>query len=205
MQTAVRGPPGAAQGSPAGTRRSSVTSPNGAAMSSGSRTQPVPEPCATSSQAPVSGYPIRRIPAPEALLQPDGSVVIPPAVAGHVLRALVRDLTARVAADGGRLAPGVQRVLFALHAAAQQPVPVQGCDTASVPVSGGTIGLTVDQAAAVLECSPQWVRHLLAAGRLDGHRAGARLWLVDPDSLDAYRKGAPCPSSSPTPSSAAPA
>ncbi len=47
--------------------------------------------------------------------------------------------------------------------------------------------LTAGQTARELECSVQWVRALLEAGRLRGCRT--RLgWLVDPQSLELYRR-----------------
>ena len=45
---------------------------------------------------------------------------MPAAVAGEVLRALMRDLTARVRADGGEVSPAVRQLLYALHAADEQ-------------------------------------------------------------------------------------
>lgn len=125
------------------------------------------------------------------LLRPDGSVTVPAAVAGEVLRALVRDLTARVRLDGGEVSPQVRQLLYALHAATEQAPRVElTCDTASVITPPVTVEVTVDQAAAALECTPQWVRHLIGDGRLRARRAGARLWLIDRADLDAYRTGA---------------
>ena len=122
-------------------------------------------------------------------LRPDGSVVIPGDVAGEVLRALVRDLTARVRADGGEVSPSVRRVLYALHDAtqrAEQPEP--GSDNGTPAVLPATVELTAHQAALLLECSPEYARRLARSGRVHARRAGPA-WLIDSASLDAYRKG----------------
>ncbi|HEY9475776.1 MAG TPA: helix-turn-helix domain-containing protein [Mycobacteriales bacterium] len=129
----------------------------------------------------------------EGLVRPDGSVVVPGSVAGEVLAALVRDLTARIRADGGEVSPAARRVLYALHSAAQchDQVPDER------PGSGvGTVGarrvmvepLTAADAAGMLECSTGYVRRLCRTGRLTARRT-ASVWLIDPVSLDAYAKG----------------
>ncbi|MFF0408738.1 helix-turn-helix domain-containing protein [[Kitasatospora] papulosa] len=122
-------------------------------------------------------------------LRPDGSVVIPVDVAGEVLRSLVRDLTARVRADGGEVSPSVRRVLYALHEASQraeQPPPGSDAGTPAPPPA--TVELTAHQAALLLECSPEYARRLARSGRVDARRAGPA-WLISRASLDAYRKG----------------
>lgn len=131
------------------------------------------------------------------LLRPDGSVIVPAAIAREVLRALTRDLTARVRADGGEVSPGARRLLYALHAAAEahDRAPVVDAvadpmiDTETVPPAPGTVEITATDAAGRLGCSAQYMRTLIRAGRVSGRRAGARLWLVDVASLDAYRTG----------------
>ncbi|MBT2450932.1 helix-turn-helix domain-containing protein [Streptomyces sp. ISL-43] len=121
------------------------------------------------------------------LVRPDGAVLVPAAVAGEVLRALVRDLTARVRADGGEVSPAVRRLLYALHAADEQHQ--QASSAAGTPaVAPATVELTAQQAAALLECSPEYARRLARSGRLRARRAGP-VWLVDAASLEAYRKG----------------
>ncbi|WP_327430934.1 helix-turn-helix domain-containing protein [Streptomyces sp. NBC_01236] len=127
-------------------------------------------------------------PDPEvaALLRPDGSVTVPASIAGDVLRALVRDLTTRVRADGGEVSPAVRRLLYALHTAEQQDAPGFPTETPSVPTA--TVELGMREVAALLECSPQYARRLAREGHLQARRAG-RIWLVDPGALDAFRKG----------------
>lgn len=128
---------------------------------------------------------------PPDMLRPDGSVLIPPDVAGDVLRALIRDLTARVRADGGEVGPRVRRVLYALHAAAQHPTapPVEHGSGNGTPAGpADTVEeVTVSEAAVLLECSTEYVRRLVRNGTLTGRRHGARTWALDRAALDAYR------------------
>ncbi|MFD8610535.1 excisionase family DNA-binding protein [Streptomyces sp. NPDC059631] len=129
----------------------------------------------------------------ERLLRADGSVIVPATVAGDVLRALVRDLTARVRADGGELTPGVRRLLYALHTAAQHADAFDSVTapfdstaaTGSTPRASGTV--CVAEAAALMGCTPRHVRALIADGRLSAERVGARVWAIDPAALDHYR------------------
>ncbi|MFJ7587162.1 helix-turn-helix domain-containing protein [Streptomyces sp. NPDC097617] len=130
----------------------------------------------------------------EHLTRADGSVIVPPYVAGDVLRALVRDLTARVRADGGEITPGVRRLLYALHTAAQTTELECDNSTAPRPAATGTAPHTpgtvaVAEAAALMGCSPRHVRALIGAGRLPAQRVGARVWGIDRAALDHYRHG----------------
>ncbi|AJC60166.1 hypothetical protein GZL_07616 [Streptomyces sp. 769] len=128
------------------------------------------------------------------MMRADGSVIVPPTVAGEVLRALVRDLTARVRADGGEVPPPeVRRVLYALHTAAQR-ADASDSDTApfepttatgTAPGPSGTV--CVAEAAALMGCTPRYVRALIAAGHLPAERVGERVWAIDTDALDHYR------------------
>lgn len=123
------------------------------------------------------------------LVRADGAVVVPAHVAGEVLRALVRDLTTRVRADGGEVSPAVRQLLYALHDAAQTPAttaPSSGDGTP--PASPATVELTAHQAALLLECSPEYARRLARTGRVRARHVGPA-WLIDSASLDAYRKG----------------
>ncbi|WUQ57126.1 helix-turn-helix domain-containing protein [Streptomyces virginiae] len=52
--------------------------------------------------------------------------------------------------------------------------------------------LTAEQAALLLGCSTEYVRRLARTGRVLARRAGPA-WLIDPASLDAYRKGQQTP------------
>jgi excisionase family DNA binding protein len=126
------------------------------------------------------------------LLQPDGSVVVPAAIAEDVLRMIVLALDTRSRADGGSLGPMARRVLWALHRAAQrhdaQQAQLTG-DVASDVPRLATVEVTVAEAAELLGCTPQWVRYLLSTGRITGRKVSPRLWLVDRASLDAYRYG----------------
>ncbi|MFE3635815.1 helix-turn-helix domain-containing protein [Streptomyces sp. NPDC059168] len=132
-------------------------------------------------------------PNAEHLTRADGSVIVPATVAGEVLRALVRDLTARVRADGGELSPRVREVLYALHTAAQRADAFDSVTapfdstaaTGSTPRPSGTV--CVAEAAALMGCTPRHVRALITAGRLPAERVGARVWAIDPAALDHYR------------------
>lgn len=123
------------------------------------------------------------------LLRPDGSVTVPPSVAGEVLRALVRDLTARARADGGELSPDARRVLHALHAAAVRGDHTRpGSGDGTPQQSPATVELTAAEAALAMRCSPSYARRLARSGRVRARRAGP-VWLIDSASLDAYRTG----------------
>jgi excisionase family DNA binding protein len=131
-------------------------------------------------------------PGVASLLREDGSVVVPASVAREVLRALVRDLTARVRADGGEVSPDVRRVLWALHEAAQradEPGRVSSADAGSSRVRTDAAGyVTVAVAARRLECSPRWIQRLARGGRIEAVRAGP-VWLVSETALERHRKG----------------
>lgn len=127
------------------------------------------------------------MPEPDNLLQADGSVLVPPDVARELLRPLVLGLAARCRADGTALSPRAVRLLHALHnSAEQQPSSADG----TPPSAPATVELTAPEAAELLACSPEYVRRLARTGRLAGRRAG-RAWLINRDSLDTYRHGAP--------------
>ncbi|MEV0912698.1 helix-turn-helix domain-containing protein [Streptomyces sp. NPDC049967] len=158
----------------------------------------------TSNDTPTAGYQIRRnsgVEAPLDVVRDDGSVVIPAAVAGDVLRALVRDMTERVRADGGEVPAGVRRLLYALHAAAQRaeqhvekhraaPLIEHSSDNGTAPPPTATVAyVSVGEAAALLGCSTEYVRRLARTGIVRARRIGARAWAVDPAALDDYRHG----------------
>ncbi|MFJ7590824.1 helix-turn-helix domain-containing protein [Streptomyces sp. NPDC097617] len=160
-------------------------------MSSPSRDHRVSTPSVASSDASSTGYQIRRNREPEQSLDltlDDGSVVIPPAVAGDVLRALVRDITVRIRADGGEVGPGVRRLLYALHEAAQRAELEHSSDIGTaLPPPATVVEVSVDEAAALLECTPEYVRRLARRGTLTARRLGARAWAIDRTALDHYR------------------
>lgn len=137
-------------------------------------------------------------PGARHLVRDDGSVIVPAAVASEVLRALVRDLTARVHADGGEVSAEARRVLYALHEAAERRErEVASSDVGTLDPQPATVELTAQQAASLLECSPEYARRLARSGRLRARRAGL-VWLIDSASMEAYRKGHhPCHPSSP--------
>lgn len=127
--------------------------------------------------------------APLDLIRPDGSVVVPASVAGEVLRALVRDLTARVRADGGEVSPGVRRLLHALHTADQRPDPAASgpsSDPGTTQPAWANVEITAGEAAALLGCSAEYVRRLARTGRFQARRIGA-VWLINSADLDRYR------------------
>jgi excisionase family DNA binding protein len=123
---------------------------------------------------------------PDGLLLPDGTVLIPPDVARELLRPLVLGLAARCRADGTALSPRTVRLLHALHNSAEHET---GSGSGTITAQPATVELTAPEAAELLACSPEYVRRLARAGRLVGRRAG-RAWLIDRESLNAYRHGA---------------
>ncbi|MFF4347847.1 helix-turn-helix domain-containing protein [Streptomyces sp. NPDC001530] len=165
-------------------------------MSSPGRDHGVSTPTPSRGNADSSGYQIRRNRPDEPpldLVRPDGSVVIPSAVAGDVLRALVRDLTARVRADGGEIGPGVRQLLYALHTAAQRIDIEHSSDNGTAPPPTGNVStgteVSVPEAAALLGCTPEYVRRLARTGAITARRIGARTWAIDRAALDNYRHG----------------
>lgn len=117
------------------------------------------------------------VPGPGRLLRADGAVIVPPAVAGEVLRAVVRDLTARVRADGGQVAPR------------GPPGPVRAApgrtthrmfESTTAPFDSSATGSPshqprrVAQAATLMGCPPRHIRALITGGRLPTQRVGAR-------------------------------
>ncbi|MGI5512751.1 helix-turn-helix domain-containing protein [Streptomyces sp. CA-106131] len=153
-------------------------------------------PTPTSNNTPTSGEQIRWNGGLGGLVRPDGSVIVPAAVAGDVLRALVRDLTARVRVDGGKVAPGVRRLLYALHTASQaaEADPEHRFEHETAPSRPGIVAtsegewLSAEDAAQVLGCSVQYARRLAASDAFTARRIG-RTWLIDRTSLDTYRHG----------------
>jgi excisionase family DNA binding protein len=125
----------------------------------------------------------------DCLRRPDGSVLVPAEVAGSLLQVAVLGLRELVRRDGGAVAPELQRLLYALHDAAEAADAPEVEPAASV-ASGSASGsyATVAQAAFSLGCSQGWVRSLARRGLLLASRAG-RAWLIDRASLDAYRHG----------------
>lgn len=121
-----------------------------------------------------------------------GAVVVPAEVAGELLRAVIRDLTVQARRDGMLVSDRARAVLHALHLAAvdhDRACSATGSTGAEpVIIRPQVTAMTIKEAAAELECSPRWVRSLVAAGRLRARRSG-RVLLVDAADLDAYRRG----------------
>jgi excisionase family DNA binding protein len=113
-------------------------------------------------------------------------VSVPAALAGEVYAALVLGLAVRVRRDGARLSPATQRLLADLRDAADRHA--RGCATATdLRVSFvQRETMTTAEAATRLGCTQTRVRALAASGRLRGRRT-ARVWLLDPRSVNAYR------------------
>jgi excisionase family DNA binding protein len=110
------------------------------------------------------------------LLRPDGSVVVPADLAAVVMEILVLKLAGEVRATGGSLTPSARELLVALVEASQRPEVPADLVVANPQVAG----VSVAEAAARMGCSRQYVRRLLAAGRLAGRRSGG-VWLVHLD------------------------
>ena len=146
---------------------------------------------ASRAREPTQAPPLRRV------RRLDGSVLVPAGAAAEMLRVLVVGLTEIARRDGGEVSAGMHRLLYALHDAAEQhdqrtaaPVPAPaGAATGSDPNTRASVDLSIDEAAARLECSPRWVRQLVSTGRIQGRRAGQRAWLVDADDFERYRRG----------------
>ncbi|MFJ7209811.1 helix-turn-helix domain-containing protein [Streptomyces sp. NPDC098789] len=168
-------------------------------MNAHNRSQRVPNPLATCADDARSGYQIRRFDGSDrarpgrSTLRPDGSVIVPPALASEVVLILSGHLDARVRTDGGELSTEARRLLVALQVGADhataEPVCPAATGSASADLGTVEVTVTVTEAAALMECSPRWIRSLIEAGRLPARRAGERLWLVDRAALDHYRQG----------------
>ncbi|MFD9905887.1 helix-turn-helix domain-containing protein [Streptomyces sp. NPDC059063] len=132
-----------------------------------------------------------------SLRRADGSVIVPPTVAGEVARILFAHLDARARTDGGELSRAARRLLVELQAAAQHTdhppafesdtAPFESAATGSTPPEPGTVRVPVAEAAALMECSPRWIRHLITTGQLPAQRVGARVWAIDRAALNHYR------------------
>ncbi|MGQ4355265.1 helix-turn-helix domain-containing protein [Streptomyces drozdowiczii] len=104
-------------------------------------------------------------------------MLIPPSLADPVLRILLRDVTARVSVDGGRVAPGVPGLLWALKAAAEREEAEEGSAPGTPVERPVSVEIGIAEAALELGCSEGYVRRLARAGRLRGRKVG-RVWLV---------------------------
>jgi excisionase family DNA binding protein len=123
-------------------------------------------------------------PGARRLVREDGSVVVPPALAGEVLRCLLRDLSSRVRADGGELSAGVRELLWGLHAAATEAEQQTSSVSGTLEAAAARVEIGISDAAQRLGCSPEYARRLARRGRLSARRVG-RTWLVDAAALAA--------------------
>ncbi|MGI5182236.1 helix-turn-helix domain-containing protein [Dactylosporangium sp. CA-152071] len=118
----------------------------------------------------------------------DGSVVVPPHLAGAVRRILVRDLAQHIRTDGGAPTADVRNLVYAFaRAEHHHDQDAAGFATETPPAATPKLEISTAAAAALLECSAQHVRSLVRSGRILGRRAGQRAWLIDRASLDAWR------------------
>lgn len=131
------------------------------------------EPCACADRA--SGRGLR---PPGALLCADGSVLIPQDLAAEVLGALVRDVTARVRADGAQPSASCRDLLKALYEAAH-PGPGTGAGSGRGTCSAepDTIEIPVSDIAEVMGASREYVRRLCRTGALPARKVGG-VWLI---------------------------
>lgn len=129
------------------------------------------------------------------LVRPDGSVVVPAAVADGMLRLLVLGVTTASRMNaGGSPSVAVLEVLHALNMAAvkadEVPMSVSGPksdETGIIEVQGVT-WQTCSEVAALLQCTERSVRRACEQGRLPAKKTG-RQWLIREDHLDTYRFG----------------
>ncbi|WP_329220281.1 helix-turn-helix domain-containing protein [Streptomyces microflavus] len=115
--------------------------------------------------------------AARRLLREDGSVLIPAALAGPVLRVLLRDLGARFHVDNGRVSPSVVGLLWALAEAADRVEVEEGSGPGTPAERPVSVEISTAAAARELGCSESYVRRLARAGRLRGRKVGS-VWLV---------------------------
>ncbi|WP_262015650.1 helix-turn-helix domain-containing protein [Micromonospora sp. Mcm103] len=113
---------------------------------------------------------------------------MPAHLAGAVRRILVVDLAQHVRTDGGAPTAALRALLYAL--ARGEHHHDQAADrfaTETPNPAGRIVEISTDDAAALLECSPQHVRRLCRSGGVSARRAGRRAWLIDAADLDRYR------------------
>ncbi|AYF31471.1 hypothetical protein CSH63_29300 [Micromonospora tulbaghiae] len=119
------------------------------------------------------------------LLRPDGAVLVPGEVAGELLAAAVRDMTARARRDGLSVSPRAVVVLQALHVAAERHDTDRFANEPP-PRPAAKVEIDSEDAAQRMGCTAQHVTRLCRAGRITGRQVG-RVWLIDRASLDSYR------------------
>lgn len=125
--------------------------------------------------------------AARRLLREDGSVVIPAALAGPVLRVLLRDVGARLKADQGAVPSSVSGLFWALALAAERAEAEESSGAGTVSERPVSMEMSTAAAARQLGCSEGYVRRLARSGRLQGRRLGP-VWLVDEAAIVARRR-----------------
>ncbi|MFT9670517.1 helix-turn-helix domain-containing protein [Streptomyces rhizosphaericola] len=115
--------------------------------------------------------------AARRLLRPDGSVVIPAALAGPVLRVLLRDVGARLQSDQAAVPLPVTSLFWALALAAERAEAEEGSANGPSPDRPVSMEISASQAAEELGCSVRHARRLARSGRLPARRVG-RAWLI---------------------------
>ncbi|WIX99328.1 helix-turn-helix domain-containing protein [Amycolatopsis mongoliensis] len=109
----------------------------------------------------------------EVLVGPDGSVTVPADVAGEVLKLLVFAVHERSRTSGATPTSRALRLLDALNVGRQRH-DAGGAPPDEPPAAPGR---SVSEVAEEMGCSRQYVRRLLAAGRLPGRRTRGG-WIV---------------------------
>ncbi|WP_257132559.1 MULTISPECIES: helix-turn-helix domain-containing protein [unclassified Streptomyces] len=115
--------------------------------------------------------------AARRLLRADGSVVVPAALAGPVLRVLLRDVGARLQSDQGAVPSPVTGLFWALALAAEQAEAEESSAPGTPAERPVSVEISTAEAARELGCSEGYVRRLARAGRLRGRKVGP-VWLV---------------------------
>jgi excisionase family DNA binding protein len=129
-----------------------------------------------------------------ALVRPDGSVVIPPRLTPWV-RSLLEGalMDVRRAGRGGDLSADVLETIDALTLSEMSDKGrLTGYfSTLEVEVMGDVSErfMTSSQAASILECTERTVRRALQEGRLSGWKSGPRQWLITHQELENFRFG----------------
>ena len=131
------------------------------------------------------------------LIRPDGTVVVPGAVAEPILRLIVRGLSQSSSGNGGgaRLSTDTIGVLSALNAAAAREEERSSSAAGTEIAESGIIGnrsdavrVTALEAASLLGCTDRAIRKACTEGRLRAVKLG-NTWLIDAQDLDRHRFG----------------
>lgn len=114
-------------------------------------------------------------------LSADGAAMVPVHLAGPVRDLLVTAVWDLAKTNGGTVHADLRRLIEELHQVDQRrdqtppagALPSTEARTARCP----TVEATVEEAARVMGCSREWVRHLARQGTLPARRLG-RIWLI---------------------------